>query len=148
MPLVLPLLLPGLLASVEPAASAEDTVGEIVVVVSGLRSDSGKVYASLYDGPDGFPTNADKSRRGARASISGGKARLRFGSVNPGTYAIAVFHDENGNKTLDTNWIGIPSEGVGASNNAAGRFGPPKYKDAKFTVGTEQVVQRIRVLYL
>ncbi len=50
----------------------------------------------------------------------------------PGTYALACFHDENGNGKLDTNWLGIPNEGMVASNHAKGRMGPPKFEDAKF----------------
>jgi len=41
-----------------------------------------------------------------------------------GKYAVSVFHDENSNGKLDTNFLGIPREGVGASNNAKGHFGP------------------------
>jgi len=49
-----------------------------------------------------------------------------------GTYAVTVYHDVNDNQKLDTNWIGIPKEPVAISNNAKGRLGPPKWKDASF----------------
>jgi len=47
-----------------------------------------------------------------------------FPGVAPGRYAVSVFHDENSNGKMDTNFIGIPREGVGASNNAKGHLGP------------------------
>ena len=49
-----------------------------------------------------------------------------------GEYGISVFHDVDGNNELNTNWIGIPNEPVGMSNDAKGKMGPAKYKDAKF----------------
>jgi uncharacterized protein (DUF2141 family) len=49
--------------------------------------------------------------------IIDGRAVCEFPGVTPGTYAISVFHDENSNGKLDTNLLGIPREGVSASNN-------------------------------
>jgi uncharacterized protein (DUF2141 family) len=45
---------------------------------------------------------------------------------------VAVFHDENGNGKLDTNFLGIPREGVGVSNNKLRKLGPPTWEDSKF----------------
>ena len=47
-------------------------------------------------------------------------------------YGVAVFHDENGNRKFDENFLGIPKEGQGASNGAVGRHGPPIFDDARF----------------
>ena len=60
----------------------------------------------------------------------------------PGQYAVQTFHDENGNKKVDRNFIGLPKEGVGFSNDAPIRMGPPKWADAMFTFnGAEQTIQ-------
>lgn len=59
-----------------------------------------------------------------------------------------VVHDENSNNILDTNWVGMPKEGIGMSNNAKGRMGPPKYLDASFTVTAAGAVQAIDIVYL
>ena len=60
----------------------------------------------------------------------------------PGQYAVQTFHDENGNKKVDRNFIGIPREGVGFSNDAPIRMGPPKWADAMFAFnGAEQTIQ-------
>jgi uncharacterized protein (DUF2141 family) len=66
------------------------------------------------------------------ARISAQKAVCEFPGIAPGTYAVSVYHDENSNDKLDTNFLGIPREGVGASNNARGHMGPPKFDSAKF----------------
>ena len=51
-------------------------------------------------------------------------------SLPPGTYGISVFHDINGDRELNTNFLGIPKEPTGFSNNAKGKFGPPSFQDA------------------
>jgi uncharacterized protein (DUF2141 family) len=71
-----------------------------------------------------------------------------FFHVAPGTYAVSVFHDENSNGKLDTNLMGIPREGVGASNGARGHFGPPKFDDAAFHFSGGQLDLKITVNYL
>ena len=70
------------------------------------------------------------------------------GQVKPGTYAVSTFHDENSNGKLDTNLLGIPTEGVGASNNAKGHFGPPKFDDAKFRFEGGRLDLKIAIDYL
>jgi uncharacterized protein (DUF2141 family) len=70
-----------------------------------------------------------------------------FDSPAPGTYAVAAFHDENGNGKLDRGMFGIPKEGVAASNDARGHMGPPKWDDAKFVYKGELLQLRIRIAY-
>jgi uncharacterized protein (DUF2141 family) len=63
-----------------------------------------------------------------------------FSGIAPGTYAVALFHDENGDGKLDTNFMGVPREGVGVSNNKLRSFGPPRWDDAKFPLGADLVL--------
>ena len=49
-------------------------------------------------------------------------------------YAFSFFHDLNNNKKLDTNFLGIPKEPYGFSNNKKGRFGPPKFSEASLEI--------------
>lgn len=60
------------------------------------------------------------------------EARCDFEDIPPGTYAIAVIHDENMNGKLDTNWLGIPTEGYGFSNEEKGGAGVPSFSNASF----------------
>lgn len=71
-----------------------------------------------------------------------------FQNLPAGEYAVSVYHDENNNKKMDTNFFGIPKEGVGASNNARGHLGPPKYKDAKFLFNGKSQTIQIQIVYL
>ena len=68
------------------------------------------------------------------------KADLPFGE-----YAIAVYHDKNKNGKIDTNFLGIPKEDYGFSNNARGRFGPASWGDSKFKVDDNNFTTSISI---
>ena len=116
--------------------------------MSGFRSGDGQVLIVVYRGEDGFPRQPDKAWRKLAVKVSDGRASVDLTDVPPGDYAVGVVHDENSNNQLDTSWIGIPQEGIGTSNNAKGRMGPPKYRDARFEVGAEGATQNITMMYL
>ena len=118
----------------------------IHIEISGLRND--KVLCAIYSSADGFPKNGDKALAHANSPISHAHAVCEFPGLNTGTYAISVFHDENSNGKLDTNFMGIPREGVGASNNAKGHFGPPKFDAAAFRFSGSRLELKIAVNYL
>lgn len=120
----------------------------IQVEIDGLRNDKGQVFCAIYSSADGFPKNGDKAVAHAKSSISERHAVCEFPGLNAGTYAISVFHDENSNAKLDTNFMGIPREGVGASNNAKGHFGPPKFDAAAFRFSGSRLELKITVNYL
>jgi len=130
-------------APAPPADAAVPPTGTLVVEVEGLKDDSGKLHASLYASEDGFPTKPEKAVAQADAPISGGKARVVFRGLPPGGYAVAAYHDENGNGKLDTGFLGIPSEGLASSNDAKGFMGPPPFEKARVEVGPGE--QRITV---
>ncbi len=106
--------------------------GTITVEVSGIKDAEGLISMGLFTSEEGFPDELEKTYKGVNAKASGGKAVSAFQDVPAGTYAIAVFHDTNSNGKLDKNFLGIPKEGYGFSNNASGSFGPPDFKDASF----------------
>jgi len=59
---------------------------------------------------------------------------LNFTGIEPGSYAVMVYHDENGNGKLDKTANGMPLEGYGFSRNARGHWGPPAFDDARFDI--------------
>jgi uncharacterized protein (DUF2141 family) len=128
------------------------TPGESVihVEISGLRSDKGQVLCALYSSTqaEAFPKKADKAVARLTAKIAERGAICDFTGVAPGTYAVSVVHDENSNGKLDTNFIGMPREGVGASNDAKGHMGPPKFSAASFRYEGRRLDLKIHVNYL
>lgn len=103
----------------------------ITAEFTNFKSDKGNVYIALYNKKDDFLKVPFKTKI---VKIINQKATVIFKGISLNEYAISAFHDENDNKKMDTKLFGIPKELVGISNNAKGLFGPPKYKDAKFTV--------------
>jgi len=120
----------------------------IHVEIAGLRNDTGQVFCALYSSPDGFPKDSKKAVAHVTSAISHQHAVCEFSGIASGTFAVSVFHDENSNGKLDTNFIGIPREGVGASNNAKGHHGPPKFHDAAFPFAGGHLDLQITITYL
>lgn len=124
---------------------AESGPGTLVLLeLSGLGEASGDLYIAVYDAEANWlsdDTYLDKKVAIADA-LEGDLVRTEV-VLPPGEYAVSIFHDRNNNGELDTNFIGMPKEPIAMSNNARPKFGPPKYEDAVFSVGDEQVTQKI-----
>jgi uncharacterized protein (DUF2141 family) len=132
-----------------PTASAPAAQkGLIHVELLGLRNQRGHVVCALYASAEGFPKQPEKAIARTTADIAGGRAVCEFADIEPGTYAVSAFHDENANGKLDTNFLGIPREGVGASNNARGHFGPPRFEAAAVRVSAGRTDLTITMTYL
>lgn len=127
-------------------APATASAADLKVIVSGLRSDAGDVHIALYDGPDKFP-DGDGMIVETEAAISNGSASHLFSTLPPGKYAIAVYHDENGNDDFDTNFIGLPLEGYAFSNDARVFLGPPSFEEAMFELFSDGSVSEIKMTY-
>lgn len=133
----------------QPLATAEgEATGSLSLHLGGFRSAEGQALIAVYRGEDGFPGDPGRAWKKFAMKIAGDRVSVDLPGVPVGEYAAVVVHDENGNNDLDTNWLGIPREGVGASNNAKGRMGPPRWRDARFTVTAAGAVQRITLTYL
>ena len=142
-PRALILLFAGLLFAAP--AGGQGGSGDLTVVVTGLGSDAGSVRVALLDSEAAFENDAPPHRSGS-AKPSAGRATVVFEGVAHGTYAVKLFHDENDNEKLDTNFVGIPKEPIGFSNNAMGRFGPPSFDAVTFAfdapAATIEIVSR------
>ena len=127
--------------------TVQKSTGTLTVVVTNFRNNQGMASISLYKQANGFPNSA-KAAETVFLKIDNTKAIAVFGKLPAGEYAVSVYHDENNNKKLDTNFFGIPKEGLGASNNARSHFGPPKYADAKFTFSGSSQQITLSMYYL
>lgn len=139
------LALIGLFSSTAMAAEGPTTT--LTVTLVDLHSDKGQVACELFLGPKGYPKDASLAVQKLWVPIAGGAAKCVFPGVVPGAYAVAAFHDENGNGKLDTNFLGIPKEGLAASNDARGKMGPPSFDDAKLDVGKQDLAITVHVHY-
>ena len=67
-------------------------------------------------------------------------ASITITDLPKGEYAITMYHDENSDNECNRNFMGIPKEGYGFSNNFRPKFGPPKYKDCKFMLADNKTL--------
>ena len=109
---------------------------ELAIEVRGIRSGDGRLLVAVH-GPESsatFPA-ADGVVAGLHQRARAGTLRFVLRDLPPGRYAVNAFHDENDNDELDTNLVGIPSEGYGFANDPGAVFGPPSFEAAAVTVG-------------
>jgi uncharacterized protein (DUF2141 family) len=114
------------------AASAAAQEPQLKAYVNGLPSSRGVVRCALFASAKGFPDEPKQAIRGVAVRVVQNRAVCAFDGLKPGVYALSFFHDENRNGKLDTNWLGMPEEPYGTSNNPEPRLGPPEFAPARF----------------
>ena len=126
--------------------ASETSTAPLRVELTGLVNVEGTLYIAVYDSDDTWLGDETVlEHQVVIADSREGELVIAELQLPPGEYALSIFYDSNNNGELDTNFIGIPKEPVAISNNARPKFGPPKYKDAVFTLGSEALVQRINM---
>ena len=121
---------------------------KVVVQVNNFNSNKGFCMVCLYDNANAFSGKGEPLRV-LKTAVSENTATAVFDNVPAGTYAVLVIHDANNNNRFDTNFIGIPTEGSGASKNKLPFAAAPKFEENKFSVGTSATTDvTIRLRYL
>jgi uncharacterized protein (DUF2141 family) len=105
---------------------------DLTVNITQIKSAKGKIMFALFSKADGFPDTHQKAFQLKEAPSVKGTTSVTFENLPAGSYALAVFHDENSDGKLNTNMVGIPRESYGFSNNARSAFSAPSFKDASF----------------
>ena len=148
---ILSLLTAGLLFL--PAVAQQDdelSSNKLILQFSNLRSRQGQICISVFSDEKGFPTDGLKavySKCHAVAEMNEA-SEIEIIGLRPGNYALAMFHDENNDKQLNTGTFGIPLEGFGFTNNPKILFSPPKYSDCIFSSNEgKQTIVQIRANY-
>jgi uncharacterized protein (DUF2141 family) len=103
--------------------------------IQGVTSEKGNICFAIYNDEDSFLKFDKVYKFGSEKAVKG-KTAFNITDLPEGDYAIAIFHDANGNKNLDTNMLGIPKEQIAFSKGKMKMFGPPKYKECVFTVNS------------
>jgi len=134
------------------------TASNLWVTIEGVAPSSGTLMVGLYDSEENFRkaiTQAgqmgllnDRSRLvGIAMRAIAGTQSVVFTDLKPGTYAVIAFHDANDNGKLDENWLGVPTEGYGFSNNAEGFMAAPSFKNAGVLLGNQDLSIVITLKY-
>jgi uncharacterized protein (DUF2141 family) len=119
-----------LLSATSPSIEAR---GIIKVRVTSVHNKKGEVMLALFSYSKGFPYETSYAIQKQKGNAVNGVIELSFTDIPPGTYAIAMFHDTNHDGKLNTNFMGIPKEVYGVSNNTYNTFSAPGYKESSFS---------------
>ncbi len=120
---------------------AHSQTGKIIVQVNGFKNNNGKARLLLFSSKEKefFPKEKDKAYAKFVVPIKDKQVKFTFENLPFGEYAISVHHDEDNNGKVNSNFLKIPNEGLGASNDAKGFMGPPSFDKAKVTLKKEQI---------
>ncbi|WP_438422745.1 DUF2141 domain-containing protein [Aquimarina macrocephali] len=120
---------------------AQESEFSLTVMITNIESDKGTIQVGLYDNKGNF---LNKTYQSISTKAKTGSVEVIFKNVPKGEYAISLYHDTDNNQKLNT-FLSIPTEPYGTSNNAKGKFGPPKWEDAKFSISDKAIVQSIKL---
>jgi len=108
--------------------------GRIEVTITGIQNTKGTIEIGVYDSKSSFPNYGNAIKVARVPPKKKGSLKHTFENLPDGTYAVAVWHDVNGNREIDENIFGAPKEAYGFSKNNFGAFGPPNFKDVSFAI--------------
>ena len=116
---------------------------ELKLDVTGFEDPQGTAMIRVY--ADAAAMKAGDGIASIMLTVTAERRARAMVDLPAGHYAIAVFHDKNGNQELDQNLVGMPSEPYGFSNNARGSFGPPSFEAAAIDLPATGANARIEV---
>jgi len=108
-------------------------MGDIRIAVTGIKNAAGLVIGGIYRTEDFKRFGGGEPIARAEANAAPDGVELVFSGVADGQYAAAVYHDDNGNRHLDLNFVGIPAEGRGYSNVERAGLAAPSFEEAAFS---------------
>ena len=112
-------------------AQEEVKEGELTIILKGFENNDGMAMITLSNSQEDYEKEG-QPYRGNESEIVDKTAAWTITGLPYGEYAVKVFHDEDDDSEMDTNFLGVPSEDYGFSNDARGTFGPASWEDAKF----------------
>jgi uncharacterized protein (DUF2141 family) len=125
-----------------------DFVGNLAVEIDGLKNTKGQVCLSLFANSQGFPSNGDRALKKQCVKITENPLSVKFDNIKAGSYAVVIYHDENGDKKFNRNSMGMPIEGFGFSQNPEVKASAPKFGDAVFMVAGPNTKIKIQLKYM
>jgi uncharacterized protein (DUF2141 family) len=109
---------------------------KLSIHISGISKIKGSLFIAIFRATDDFPVFG-KQFKGIVKEVEGKSQNYNFDDLPEGEYALAIYQDENRNKILDKNLLGIPTEIYGFSNNARRTFSAPSFQEAKFKLNKD-----------
>lgn len=122
----------------EPVTTPPAKSAQLAIQIEGIEETAGRVLFAVYSSPQSFLRKPFRILAMSPDSLLQGPAL--FSLPSDSVYAVAVFHDTNGNFRHDTNAMGIPTEKYGFSNDAQGVMGPPTFGTCALRLRTDSTI--------
>ncbi|MDP5054631.1 MAG: DUF2141 domain-containing protein [Congregibacter sp.] len=119
--------------------ATQASADQLIIDVVGIKRPGGTMMVAVFDSAESWDDGKEPTST-AKDSVLGAKVRLIFPDLASGTYAVKLYHDENNNGKLDTNMLGIPSEGYGFSNDKK-ILGAPGFAESMFVLEGDTTLQ-------
>jgi uncharacterized protein (DUF2141 family) len=119
----------------------------LTLELSGLRNTEGLLRVALFDSAEGYPGDSSQAIRSASLPITAIPQLVTFEDLPFGSYAVAVFHDENADSQMNVNKLGIPIEGIGFSGNPRLWKGVPSFERVEFELTRDNTIVPIQLKY-
>lgn len=118
--------------------------GKLEIKIIGFENNNGDCWFAIDNSEEVYESE-DTVWIGKILTIENKEVVVILDSLSYGEYAVKVFHDENRNGELDTDFLGIPDEDYGYSNDASAWFGPPSWDKAKFIFNKPKMIITINI---
>ena len=107
-------------------------LGTLTFRVSGMESSKGVVRVALYNNDKDFLSEFGFVAADSAFAHANGAVDIVLNNVPYGTYAAAIYQDENQNGVIDQNMVQIPTEPYAFSNGVYAKWTLPSYKEVAF----------------
>ena len=119
--------------------------GVIKINFENIQVAKGSIKLALYHSAEAFLDTEKAAGLYSFDVMKKGSFSATIGDLEYGEYAIAIFHDENNNDKLETNFFGIPTEPYSFSGSGHSKWKPPVFEDAKFVVADNEISLSLRL---
>lgn len=111
--------------------NADRSAGSLSIRFENIEKKGGTIRLALYGKEEDFMKEAKASLYNFGVPQAG-VVNASIADLPSGTYAFAVFLDENNNKKLDKNLFGVPVEPYGFSKQPSSKWRLPSFDEVKF----------------
>ena len=104
---------------------------QLTIKISNIEKIQGEIKIGVFNSDASF-LKEGAALKNYSIKVEKNTAILTITNLPKGEYAVSMYHDENSDNECNKNFIGIPKEAYGFSNNIKPKMSAPKYKDCKF----------------
>ncbi len=109
------------------------------VEVRGFKQLEGVIQLGLFSNEESFLETGSEFRT-AEVAVDSSTTIIVLEGLPYGQYAISLYHDQDSDGCIDKNFLGIPAEPYGISNDAWHRFSAPKWDEAAFVLKSDTTI--------